>query len=134
MQRRRFELKFGFVYPLGDAKAIANASEIAEKSGWDGFFAWEPVWGIDAWVTLTACAMRTKTIKLGTMLSPLPRLKPWKLASESATLDNLSGGRIIVAVGLGALDEVWLSIGEVQDRKIRSELLDEGLILLDKFW
>lgn len=127
-------MKFGFVYPLGDAKAVAYASEIAEKAGWDGFFTWEPVWGIDAWVSLTACALRTKKIKLGTILSPLPRLNPWKLASESATLDNLSGGRIIVAVGLGALDKAWLSMGEIQDRKIRAELLDEGLVLLDKFW
>ena len=127
-------MKFGFVYPLGDAKAIANASEIAEKSGWDGFFAWEPVWGIDAWVALTACALKTKTIKLGTMLSPLPRLNPWKLASESATLDNLSGGRIILAVGLGALDEAWLAMNEIKDRKVRAELLDEGLTLLEKFW
>lgn len=127
-------MKFGFVYPLGEAKTIANASEIAEKSGWDGFFVWEPVWGIDAWVALTACALKTKTIKLGTMLSPLPRIKPWKIASESATLDNLSDGRIILSVGLGALDEAWISMGEIQDRKIRAELLDEGLELLDKFW
>lgn len=127
-------MKFGFVYPLGDTKATANASEVAEKAGWDGFFVWEPLYGIDAWVSLTACALRTKKIKLGTMLSPLPRLKPWKLASEAVTLDNLSGGRIILAVGLGALDKAWLSMGEIQDRKIRAELLDEGLELLDKFW
>lgn len=127
-------MKYGFVYPIGNVKAIANAAEIAEKSGWDGFFVWEPIYGIDAWVALTACVLKTKTIKLGTMLSPLPRMRPWKLASETVTLDNLSGGRIILAVGLGALDNGWLSVGELQDRKIRAELLDEGLDLLNKFW
>ena len=127
-------MKFGFVYPLGDAKTIAEAAYLAEQSGWDAFFAWEPVWGIDAWIALTAAALRTTKIKLGTMLSPLPRLKPWKLASESATFDNLCGGRTILSVGLGALDDAWLSMGEITDRKARAELLDEGLILLENFW
>ncbi len=127
-------MKFGFVYPIGDAKTIAEAAYLAEKSGWDAFYTWEPVWGIDAWIALTAAALRTTKIKLGTMLSPLPRLKPWKLASESATFDNLSGGRTILSVGLGALDDAWLSIGELTDRKTRAELLDEGLVLLENFW
>jgi len=97
-------MKFGFVLPWGDARTAANLAFEAEKAGWDGFFVWEPVWGIDAWVSLTAAAMRTEKIKLGTMLSPISRMRPWKLASETATLDNLSNGRVILSVGLGAND------------------------------
>jgi hypothetical protein len=127
-------MKYGFVLPYGDAKTAAMLAYEAEQAGWDGFFVWEPVWGIDAWVCLTAAAMRTSTIRLGTMLTPISRMRPWKLASESATLDNLSDGRVIVAVGLGAVDSGFIPFGEVTDKKIRAELMDEGLDILMGLW
>ena len=123
-------MKFGFVLPKGDARTAAEFAYQAEAAGWDGFFVWEPVWGIDAWVSLAAAAMRTQRIRLGTMLSPLSRMRPWKLASETATLDNLSGGRVILSVGLGAVDTGFEAFGEVIDRTTRAELLDEGLEIL----
>lgn len=127
-------MKYGFVFPRGDARTAAEYAYQAEQAGWDGFFAWEPVWGIDAWVCLTAAAMRTERIRLGTMLTPLSRMRPWKLASETATLDNLSGGRVILAVGLGATDTGFVEFGEVTDRKTRAELVDEGLDILTGLW
>jgi alkanesulfonate monooxygenase SsuD/methylene tetrahydromethanopterin reductase-like flavin-dependent oxidoreductase (luciferase family) len=127
-------MKFGFVLPYGDARTAAECAYQAEQAGWDGFFVWEPVWGIDAWVCLAAAAMRTTHIRLGTLLSPLSRMRPWKLASESATLDHLSGGRVILSVGLGALDTGFAEFGEVTDRKMRAELMDEGLEILTGLW
>jgi len=127
-------MKYGFVLPSGDARTAANFAYEAERAGWDGFFVWEPVWGIDAWVSLTAAALRTQKIRLGTMLTPLSRMRPWKLASETATLDNLSNGRVIISVGLGAVDTGFKEFGEVTDRKTRSELLDEGLEVLTGLW
>ena len=127
-------MKYGFVLPSGDARTAADTARIAEQAGWDGFFVWEPVWGIDAWVALTAAAMVTDRIRLGTMLTPLSRMRPWKLASETATLDNLSGGRVILAVGLGATDSGFAEFGEVLDRKTRAELMDEGLDILTGLW
>jgi hypothetical protein len=127
-------MKFGFVLPKGDARTSAGFAHAAELAGWDGFFVWEPVWGVDAWVSLTAAAMQTSTIKLGTMITPLSRMRPWKLASETAALDNLSQGRVILSVGLGALDPGFESFGEVTDRKTRAELLDEGLDILIGLW
>jgi alkanesulfonate monooxygenase SsuD/methylene tetrahydromethanopterin reductase-like flavin-dependent oxidoreductase (luciferase family) len=127
-------MKFGFVMPHGDARTAADFARQAELSGWDGFFVWEPVWGVDAWVSLAAAAMQTESIRLGTMLSPVSRMRPWKLASESATLDNLSNGRVIISVGLGALDSGFSAFGEVTDRKTRAELLDEGLEILTALW
>ncbi len=127
-------MKYGFVLPMGDARAAAELAHLAESAGWDGFFVWEPVWGIDAWVCLAAAAMTTQRIRLGTMLTPLSRMRPWKLASESATLDNLSNGRVIISVGLGALDSGFEAFGEVTDRRTRAELLDEGLDILTGLW
>src|SRR3990170_2780945 len=127
-------MKYGFVLPHGDARTAAEFAAEAEAAGWDGFFVWEPVWGVDAWVSLTAAAMRTSTIRLGTLLTPLSRMRPWKLASESATLDNLSNGRVIISVGLGALDTGFAAFGEVTERRTRAELLDEGLEILTGLW
>jgi len=92
------------------------------------------VWGIDAWVSLAAAAMLTEHIRLGTMISPVSRMRPWKLASETATLDRLSNGRVILSVGLGAIDSGFQEFGEETDRKRRAELLDEGLDILTGLW
>lgn len=127
-------MKYGFVLPSGDARTAADLAVELERAGWDGIFVWEPVWGVDAWVTLTACAMVTERLRLGTMLTPPSRMRPWKLASETATLDNLSGGRVILAVGLGALDVGFAAFGEVTDRKQRAELMDEALEIIDGLW
>ena len=127
-------MRCGFVLPFGDARTAADFAHEAEQAGWDGFFVWEPVWGIDAWVALTAAAMRTERIRLGTLLTPLSRMRPWKLASETVTLDHLSGGRVILSVGLGAIDTGFEAFGEVTDRKTRAELLDEGLDILTGLW
>ena len=127
-------MKYGFVLPSGDARTAVDMARVAEEAGWDAFFVWEPVWGVDAWVCLTAAAMVTQRIRLGTMLTPISRMRPWKLASETATLDNLSGGRVILSVGLGAPETGFAEFGEVTDRKTRTELLEEGLDILTGLW
>jgi alkanesulfonate monooxygenase SsuD/methylene tetrahydromethanopterin reductase-like flavin-dependent oxidoreductase (luciferase family) len=127
-------VKYGFVLPWGDARTAADLAALAEQSGWDGFFVWEPVWGVDAWVALSAAAMTTSRIRLGTLLTPLPRRRPWDLAGQTAALDNLSGGRLILSVGLGAAHAGWLAFERDPGRKVRAELLDEGLDILTGLW
>ncbi|HUZ03479.1 MAG TPA: LLM class flavin-dependent oxidoreductase [Thermomicrobiaceae bacterium] len=127
-------MRFGFVLPRGDARAAAELAHEAEQAGWDGFFVSDLLWGIDAWVSLAAAAMLTERIRLGTLLSPLSRMRPWKLAGETVTLDHLSGGRVTLAVGLGAIDTGFAAFGEVTDRRTRAELLDEGLNILTGLW
>lgn len=127
-------MRYGFVLPCGDARTAADLAYDAERAGWDGFFVYETIWGIDAWVSLAAAAMRTERIRLGTLLTPISRRRPWKLASETVTLDHLSNGRLILAVGLGAPDTGFEAFGEVTDRKLRAELLDEGLDILTGLW
>ena len=125
-------MRYGFVLPGGDAAVAADLAAEAEQAGWDGFFCCEPTWGNDAWVMLTAAAMRTSTIRLGTMLTPLPKRKPWEVASQVLTLDNLSGGRVILSVGLGVADEprFWM-FEDDPGRKVRAEMLDEGLEMIE---
>jgi hypothetical protein len=120
-------MKCGIVIPYPDAGDVVEFAALAEEHGWHGFFTWESVWGIDAWVSLGGAAVMTKTIQLGTMLSPLSRMRPWKVASEYITLDQLSDGRAILAVGLGAADTGFPEFGEQTDMKVRAELMDEGL-------
>lgn len=127
-------MRYGFILPGGDARLVAESARAAEQAGWDGFFVWDPVWGVDPWVSLTAAAMVTKRIWLGTMLTPVSRYRPWTLAGQTATLDNLSGGRVILGVGLGAIDTGFAEFGEETDRKTRAELMDEGLAIIDGLW
>ena len=127
-------MQYGFVYPGGEARAAAEAAHEAEAAGWDGFFVWDPVWGVDAWVSLAAAAMRTERVRLGTMITPVSRYRPWQLANALTTLDRLSHGRAILAVGLGAIDTGFIQFGEVTERKVRAELLDEGLEILTGLW
>jgi hypothetical protein len=126
------DIKYGFVLPFGDARTVANLAREAEQAGWDGVFRPEPVWHIDAWICLTAAAITTERIRLGTLISPLPRMRPWRVAAQTATLDNLSGGRMILGVGVG-----WLLYGyqafpdEITDTRQRAEMLDEAIDVLD---
>jgi alkanesulfonate monooxygenase SsuD/methylene tetrahydromethanopterin reductase-like flavin-dependent oxidoreductase (luciferase family) len=122
-------MRFGFVMPFGDAGVIADFSVLAESAGWDAIFAWEAVWGDDAWVALTAAAMLTDSIRLGTMLTPIPRVRPWDLASRVSSLDRLSFGRVILGAGLGALHEGWTAFEADEGRRVRVEKMDEGLAI-----
>lgn len=124
-------MRYGIVISAGTPREFADLAVAAEQSGWDAIFTFELVWGQDAWVTLTAAAMQTSTIRLGTMLTPLARIRPWDLAGRVATLDHLSGGRVQLAVGLGALHEGWLAFEADEGRRVRAEKLDEGLAVYD---
>lgn len=127
-------MNFGVVLPQGDAATAVAVAAAAEAAGWDGFFMWEPVWGVDPWVSLGAAAVRTSRIRLGTLLTPVSRRRPWKLAGETATLDRLSNGRVILSVGLGAVDTGFASFGEETDRQMRAELVDESIDILHGLW
>ncbi len=119
------------VTPMLDADATADVARAAERAGWDAVFVWEAVWGLDAWVRMTAAAAATSTIRLGTMLTPLPRVRPWDLASRAVTLDRYSGGRLQLAVGIGAPHEGWTAFEADPGRRERALLLDEGLDVYD---
>jgi len=132
--------------PFGDASAIADLARDAESAGWDGFFLWDHIAQYnsdfdggslpcaDPWIALTAAAMQTTNIKLGTTVTPLPRRRPHKLARETVTLDRLSGGRPILGVGIGGGKTEWDYLGEETDLHTRGDMLDEGLNVLVGLW
>ncbi len=127
-------IRCGAVLPGGSATDQLELALLAEQAGWDGVFAWETAYGVDPWSLLAAIAVRTSRVSLGTMLTPLPWRRPWKLASQVATVDQLSGGRAILAVGVGATDTNLPDTGEVTDLRGRAELLDEGIDLIRALW
>ena len=132
-------MQYGLTFPDMDPRTLADLAHEAEEAGWDGVFVWDLIYGIDAWVSLAAVATRTERVRFGTMLTPLSRRRPWKVASEVVTLDHLSNGRVILPVGLGAAgpehkNSGFPKVGEEVDRRVRAELLDESLDILDGLW
>ena len=97
--------------PYADAAAVADLAATAEQSGWDGFVVWDHIVFADGmpvgdpWVILTAVAMRTERMMIGPMVTPLPRRRPWVVARQTVTLDRLSGGRLVLGVGIGVPPE-----------------------------
>ena len=122
-------MKYGAVIPWATEREFAEFATVAEAAGWDQVFSWEAVWGQDAWVTLGAAAMVTERIRLGTLLTPAARHRPWDLASRVASVDRLSNGRVTLGVGLGALHGNWLAFEADEGRAVRARKLDEGLAI-----
>ncbi|MHA2042787.1 MAG: LLM class flavin-dependent oxidoreductase, partial [Candidatus Thorarchaeota archaeon] len=113
----------------------------AEECNWDGFFMWDhinPETGFkkgvaDPWITLSAIAAVTERIRIGTTVTPLPRRRPQKVARETASLDVLSNGRLILGVGLGGPTDAEFEVEDTSAR-IRAEKLDESLDIITGLW
>jgi probable F420-dependent oxidoreductase len=123
-----------------DPRTVVALAEEAEQAGWEGLLVWDHlgfVWGppaADPWVTLAAVAARTSSLVLGTNVTPVPRRRPHVLAHQVATLDVLSGGRVVFAAGIGGVASEFTSFGEEGDARVRAEMLDEGLEVLRALW
>jgi alkanesulfonate monooxygenase SsuD/methylene tetrahydromethanopterin reductase-like flavin-dependent oxidoreductase (luciferase family) len=128
---------------LADPTVIARLAAEAEQAGWHGLFVWDhlrwqaPVQRVaDPWITLAAVATATEHLRLGPMVTPLARRRPAKVARETATLDQLSRGRLTLGVGLGS-DRFGAELsktGEQLDNRLRAQLLDESLDILTAAW
>lgn len=139
-------MQFGLSIPpfgdFADPRTLAQLASDAEQAGWEGFFIWDHIFFDpsfhpmgDTWVNLAAVALNTQRIKLGPMVTPLARRRPWKVAREAISLDHLSAGRLIIGVGLG--DPVQWDygfFGEETDARKRAQRLDEGLDILNGLW
>ena len=134
-------MKAGVLITGGPADEQVALARAADDAGWDGVFTFD---GIhvgddieihDPFALLGAFAVATSHVRLGAIVHPLARRKPWEVARQATTIDRLSGGRLVLPVGLGAVDDAGFGrVGEVTDRRIRAERLDESLEILIGLW
>jgi len=123
---------------FADPRLLAGMAADAEEAGWDGFFlqdllnTTEPV--AEPWISLAAVALRTERIRIGIMLTPLTRRRPWQVARQAATIDNLSRGRLVFGAGLGYSAQDFTPFGEEWDGRVRASRLDEALEIVTGLW
>ena len=127
---------------FGDVNLLVDLAGEAEQAGWDGFYLWDHVLFeqdvpfVDAWIALTAMACATERIRLGPLVTPLARRRPWVVAREAVTLDHVSNGRLVLGVGLGI--DFWRefsAFGEpATDDKARAALVDDGIEIIRGLW
>lgn len=123
-----------------NVRCLADLACDAEAAGWDGVFLWDHVnWAdmgfhADPWIALGIIAMRTERILIGTGVTPIARRRPTKLAREILTLDQLSDGRFVFGAGSGLWPSEFDDLGDSADLRVRAEMLDEGLALLQELW
>jgi len=141
----RFSINLPNFGDFADARAVASVAAAAEQTGWDALFVWDHVvhnkrqrtgqpFG-DPWMLLTAAALATSDLKLGTLVTPVARRRPEQLARQVATLDAVSSGRVIFTAGLGGpIEDEFGSFGDITDPVVLAERLDEGLRLLARYW
>ncbi|WP_321575410.1 LLM class flavin-dependent oxidoreductase [Oerskovia douganii] len=134
-------LKFGFVGSFGSASELVTMAREAEEHGWDGYFTWDGISlpgmdSYDPWGILSAAAVQTERVTLGALVFALPRRRPWELARQALTVDHLSGGRLVLPVGVGVLDDAGFSAdpGQLTSLRERAELLDDVLAFLERSW
>ena len=146
MKWRKRTLRFGLYVPnfgkSAEPSVISEMAVEAEKAGWDGFFLWDhlvesnlrvPLY--DSFTLLAAMAVKTKRIRIGTTVTPLPRLKPWIVARQTVSLDHLSNGRLILGVGLGGQESCdYGRFNEAEDNRALAEKLDESLDIIIGLW
>ena len=141
------QVRFGISAPnfaeCSDPHVLMALARAAEEHRWDGFFVWDHLVGwlpdppamADPWIALIGIAAVTERIRLGPMVTPLARRRPWKVARETVTLDHLSGGRLVLGVGLGAPPDVEYGVfGEDERPRILAAKLDESLAILTGLW
>jgi len=130
-------MQYGVIITSGDPRTAAGLAADAETAGWDGVFTCDAVaidgQGLhDPWIVLAAMAMRTDRVRLGAMVFAPARRRPWGFAHQAITLDILSNGRLLLPVGLGALDDrAFGNVGEPTGARIRAGRLDETLAIIE---
>jgi alkanesulfonate monooxygenase SsuD/methylene tetrahydromethanopterin reductase-like flavin-dependent oxidoreductase (luciferase family) len=133
-----------FVAPFGELsepRVLAALAAETEAAGWDGFFLWDHIvyTGVerlaDPWVAMAAIATATERVRIGALVTPTPRRRVSKLARETVTLDRLSGGRLVLGVGIGGDGHgEFERFGDETDPRVRGRRLDEDLARLAELW
>ena len=142
-------MKFGFIVPhnygLADPQDIVDVAIRAENLGFDSVWVNHHVLHAgyvlerlgskpyyDALTVLTYVAAVTQKVRLGTSVPVLPYLNPIVLAKSLATLDVMSGGRLEVGIGVGAMKHESDSLGS--DFENRGMYADESIRIMRNLW
>ncbi|NED97439.1 LLM class flavin-dependent oxidoreductase [Phytoactinopolyspora alkaliphila] len=140
-------MKYGIYVPncwsYGTVGGLTRLALEAEEAGWDGFFIWdhlliaEDIPLVDSQVAMASIAAATSAEGLksiGSLVTPLARRRPWKVARETAALQELAEGRLVVGIGLGQPPEYVFSNQELPTPPERGVALDDAVELLVGFW
>ena len=136
----RYGICLANIGTYSDPRIGVRIAAAAEAGGWDGVFIWDHlafVWGppaADPWITLASIASATSRVRLGTAVTPVARRRPHVLAHQVATLDVLSGGRVVFGAGLGGSESEFGKFGEPTEARTRAAMLDEGLDVMRQLW
>jgi probable F420-dependent oxidoreductase len=136
----RYGIDVSTLGEYAEPDVVVSTACAAEAAGWDALFVWDHLafaWGVpsaDPWVVLAAVARATTRLLLGTAVTPLPRRRPAVVASTVATLDRLSGGRMVLGAGAGGVASEFLAFGEPADARDRAAMLDEALEVVSMLW
>jgi len=137
----RFAVGLPNVGEFGDPRVLVELGTLAEAHGWDAVYVWDhllyhdPQWSVaNPVVAVSGLAAVTSRIRLGVLMTALPRRRPQIVAQETASLDVLSGGRAVFGAALGSLDEEYAAFGEDPSLRARAATLDASLDLLDRLW
>jgi probable F420-dependent oxidoreductase len=112
------------VYPLRSTSTYPYRADGPPFAALDGF--------LDAFTTLAAVAGATERVMLGTSVLVLPMRDPLEVAKSVATLDVLSGGRVIVGIGAGWWREEFEALGAPFAG--RGQRMDEQIGILRQLW
>ena len=128
-------------YPnLPDAAALIDYGVRMEALGYESLWVWDhillgvdpPFPIIEALSLLTAVAARTRTIKLGTGILILPLRNPVVLAKQLSSIDQISGGRLILGMASGWYKREFDAVGI--DFSKRGDIMDRNLEILTRLW
>lgn len=129
---------------FGDIHHLVAYAEAAEQAGWDGLFLWDHLqhgedpakeMTLDPWIAMSAIACATERLRIGALVTPIARRRPWKLARETVSLDHLSNGRLVFGAGIGGdWKREYSGFGEAAGDRLHADMLDEGLEVLTRLW
>ena len=142
-------MKFGVTIPnnwgVADPQQVVALGPLAEKLGYDSLWVMDHLFNTGyirerlenrpyyhPLSTLSYLAATTQWIRLGTSVLVLPYHNPVDLAKYAATLDQLSGGRVTLGVGVGAMAEEFQALG-IPIRR-RGSLTDESIAIMKELW